>query len=1227
MRTRCPLCITASCPRCCFLSRDGGSGGRFASRYAPPLQEPDLKSARQGFALALTMVLGELPCVRGVAIMQIIEKNLEVTSSARGQEAREGFLGRLFAYGAMVRSRRLFRDVNGSDKELTKEVTEQLLTLAQKKSFLREPAICVLLELVDQLPLDSLENSICAAPTFIEWIKVGPESGGADVLFLAVKLWQKLPAAMSKACPLLPKSGNFFELFDADNISSILPYLEEASISHPRVHSVWPLLFQVLLPDNIDATLASLHVGDQKKKQKCRNSKENRVLDVSREALARFWRALVDEHLLISSHARKHLALNLLMLVLPRLPTSFIDIVLSNTFVRCMLDVLASKDSLLFNCVQLCVQELCKWGEKDDERIIGVVISLQQGSLGKFDAISKTHIVKSLISKITSQVDLVSLILRLENMFCKDISTHLKAEADSSGRSSDSEVVSLKVESGEDTAEGKENSISERNNANRFWILDLMCSLCKQAQFDFAKKVALQIEVGKFLFCQVISDSGDLGKVAPQKLHKVIKWSLQPASKLLKDRCISRLLSLLAENQQLLVAYKGNRKRFGGSEESSGEIEDMGLCLFEFYQELKKLLPVPVATTSTQNEAELVLKLTTAISEISSAVPTVDGERCEKLKAMRSLLVQMVLQSCLDPGWDIEIASELLICCRHAFGDLLRLNLGEIEENLSETPPVIEVIVDLVIYLLSKPSAPLRSAAEQVFKCFSGDVTLSSLRGMLQVIKKQPLTARHKVSNPLDEEDNDDDPLGLEEDESEDDDEKGSFLDMDKTEDSVEDFPLEEVSELGMRSQEVVDKSTNSYKKANFDADKNVHQKSLQDGMDPDDSDLSDFDDDAMFRIDSHLAQIFKQKKKGIVDGNVEMKDAETQLLHLKFRLLALLEFFLQKHSTSPLTLIIVPSLLQAFVIASTTGGTQLADRVASILHNKVFKAKHYVKGSDIEFDTVKDILDRTWKLASRSANKKVGSLAQACWIWNLKVIYGTFAPEADRDILEVVSAALEDYFNQKKSRLPTSFFVDTFMRHNGIGKLLIGRLMEKCITARSEFLQCEAMRLAAIVLGSKSRISREPAVVLDDGWRHLAEPLLPYLERIDNLMMTVFQKPFKKASRQTEAVQFCLVCCEALPLLYSQTLAELINVGPLLSAIKSFKAPDKGKLRSLVSKFQHCLEAGPLPSSCASKRGKAENANGYLGEYTQTKVLPASERPESLAKPKKKKKKLELNV
>lgn len=132
---------------------------------------------------------------------------------------------------------------------------------------------------------------------------------------------------------------------------------------------------------------------------------------------------------------------------------------------------------------------------------------------------------------------------------------------------------------------------------------------------------------------------------------------------------------------------------------------------------------------------------------------------------------------------------------------------------------------------------------------------------MLRVIKKDLKPARHKEVDSEDHDDDDDDEdfLGIEEDEEIDEAETGETGESEEQTDDSE--ALVEVEERG---------------------------KEL-----PEDSDDSDggMDDDAMFRMDTYLAQIFKEKK-----NQAGGETAQSQLILFKLRVLSLLDIYLHEN-------------------------------------------------------------------------------------------------------------------------------------------------------------------------------------------------------------------------------------------------------------------------------------------------------------------------------------------
>ena len=136
---------------------------------------------------------------------------------------------------------------------------------------------------------------------------------------------------------------------------------------------------------------------------------------------------------------------------------------------------------------------------------------------------------------------------------------------------------------------------------------------------------------------------------------------------------------------------------------------------------------------------------------------------------------------------------------------------------------------------------------------------------MLRVIKKTLKPARHQVA----ESDDDDE---------EDDDDDEDFLKIEEEEDEVIDKA--ETGETGESEEQTDDSEAVGGLE---EVDKEVSATS-------DDSD-GGMDDDAMFRMDTYLAQIFKERK-----AQAGSETAQYQLMHFKLRVLSLLEIYLHEN-------------------------------------------------------------------------------------------------------------------------------------------------------------------------------------------------------------------------------------------------------------------------------------------------------------------------------------------
>ncbi|KAL3690685.1 hypothetical protein R1sor_004336 [Riccia sorocarpa] len=1016
--------------------------------------------SRQGFALALAAVLGAVPCIPGAAVIKMVEKNLEITASMKGPEVRDALLGQLFAYGAVVRSSRVLGQAEKPDQqELAKEVTQQLLSLAKKKTFLREPAAYLVAELGERVGAQGFERGVCAAPLFSDFMR--DESGSPETLLLAIKLHKKLPPSLRRSCPLIPESGNLEDLFDPGNLSRLVPCLQESSFSHPRIHLVWHSLLDILFTSGPEeAPKSVLKKGKKKRSFESVSSLEVRV--------AAFWVAVVEGALLTSSHERKHLAMHLAVMFLHRLPSlTYLKYILSPNFLTCLLDSTSSKDNLLFKAAQQCIADICEWAEGTEERRIQLILAFQSFTNGKFDKLTKTQSVKTLISGLTT--------ISGNRMLYKALVDINNMAVGSDGYAVLSILgVGYKKQRGTHTGEDEEADLEEEKHS-RGWVIDLLRTLPQQAR----AKLPVSAELDEL----VVESMALLTPVRP-----------------------------LSEDEKIA---------------------------FEKLQSTLRELSIALA------KGELV------------------GDKKERLQAMIGLLVQLVYETLSNPKVAVDTATEISVICSKVFGDLVEFEV-ESDVDESEEPHFMDVLVDVLLSLLAESSAAVRSSAEQVFKAFCADLTSSGLADLLRVVKKNATAGRHKPLVEVEE--------GADDDEEEVVDVEDSDLEMDDENEDGDDDEVEDDSDVSDQDEEKQDLVTS--------LDVNGVGNRLKNGEEREESDSepSDLDDEAMFKFDKHLAQILKQRKHGGSSGGTDeaKEDVESQLQHFKFRVLSLLEFFVYKQSRSLLVLTILPSLLHVFINSCTEGGNpRVADRVSSILLQKLFKSKHYPKGPEVNLSALKDLLRKALKLASRSNIKKVCAVAENCFFWLLKVILGNCEKEQDQDVEEILKLALEDFFEQKKCKLSAEFFRQCCSRFPLLGNSLLGTLLDKCVHARTEHLQLEALRLAGGILGLGSKSARKAKNLSAEEVSLRAEVLKPSLGSLSAAVQSLLKDPPVKASKRAEVIQFCVSVIELHRVVYpGKSLSGFVNSDVAAAALEALKtpAPPKGRLKDLVTKLQELL-------------------------------------------------------
>ncbi|KAM1986328.1 hypothetical protein ACFX15_033734 [Malus domestica] len=1021
--------------------------------------------ARQGFALGLSILVSTIPSIKVNSLLKLIVDFLEVSSSMKGQEQRDHLLGRLFAYGAIARSGRLAEEwVSDRNTPLIKEFTSPLIALASKKRYLQEPVVSVIVDLIEKLHLEALLNHILEAPGLNEWFEGAIQIGNPDALLLALKIREKTLIESSSFGNLLPVPFSPDKLFSADHLSSLANCLKESTFCQPRVHNVWPVLVNMLLPDRVLQAEDAISVSNSLKRPK-----KNRKSSSSDEEIAKnfqcFCEVIIEGSLLTSSHDRKHLAFDVLLLLLPKLPASFISITLSYKIVQCMIDILSTKDSWLYKVVQHFLKTLTVWVGDDDVRRVSVIVALQKHSNGKFDGITRTKTVKDLMSDFRTESGCMLFIQNLLNMFLDEKHTTEEPSDQSQTTDDNSDIGSVE----------DKDSVGTMGNSDflKTWIVESLPSILKNLKLDPEAKFRVQKGILKFLAVQGLFTASLGSEVTSLELQETFRWPKTAVSSALCRMCIEQLQLLFANSQK----GEGSGPLLNCVEQS-----DLGSYFMRFLSTLCSIPSVsyfrPLETEEENTLKKLQAMETSLSKEERNCQLTSDANR---LHALRYLLIQLLLQMLLRPKEYLEAVSELMICCKKAFpvADLLD-SPGEDDLDYEGAPAMMDVLVDTLLSLLPQSSAPMRTAIEQVFKCFCDDITDDGLLRMLRVIRKNLKPARHQDADSddiFDDEEDDEDFLNIEEDEGIDKAETGETGDSDEQPDD---------SEADSEAADAVEAVGKENPEASDDSDG---------GM----------DDDAMFRMDTYLTQIFKERKN-LAGGK-------------------------------PQVLLVYSNLARAFIEPpSAESSEQLGQRVWGIMQKKIFKAKDYPKGEDVQLSTLESLLQKNLKLASKPIKRKksatnlskkkqsaswnrhkmITSLAQSSTFWILKIVEARNFPESElQRIFDIFQGVLVEYFNSKKSQIKSGFLKEIFRRRPWVGHHLFGFLLEKCGTSKSDFRRVEALDLVSEILKSLGSTDGSSQEAL----KNIMKSHLPKLCRLIEQLLTNISE---KQSRQAEARKFC---------------------------------------------------------------------------------------------------------
>lgn len=303
-----------------------------------------------------------------------------------------------------------------------------------------------------------------------------------------------------------------------------------------------------------------------------------------------------------------------------------------------------------------------------------------------------------------------------------------------------------------------------------------------------------------------------------------------------------------------------------------------------------------------------------------AATQSTDKENILKLSAYESLIAHATFMSSVDSDLS-HIIADLHDCFKRLFH---KLPTNKRKSEPSDELNPHDVLLDILINFMSKPSTLLRSVAENTFKVFCGGVTRHGLDLIFEVLEGK--------------------------------------VDENMNEDSEDESGSDIASDTENQSEEISDEEEDD------DEDEISKLKSLISESIPDmlpesgsESEGEFLGDDDMAIFDDKLVEIFKQRK--------EMKQAKKTnkdlVMHFKARLLDFVEIFIKRQGSNPLLLSMVVPLLRLSLKSSSE--FQLHEKLNTILKNKLAKLK---ETPTVSIEAGLEMLSEIHAIASRSSEQ-----------------------------------------------------------------------------------------------------------------------------------------------------------------------------------------------------------------------------------------------------------------
>ncbi|KND01937.1 DNA-directed DNA polymerase [Spizellomyces punctatus DAOM BR117] len=830
------------------------------------------------------------------------------------------------------------------------------------------------------------------------------------------------------------------------NKTQLVAILKESTYTIPRVHLVWDALLDAVLTS---PPLSKLSIRD-------------------------LW-SVLDDALFSSSYERKFLGLLLFQKILPRLDATEVPFLFTPQLLRTLINNLAKHDNYLHKVAKQTASMLSTVAlERKDVALQLVLQLVGKNGHQRFDQVTKTKTVENILGSLEGE-GIETYIKYLQDMF---------------------------VNQGEPGDAGEADTVNQR----RQWAVDQMLLLLKNGKIPKEEKWIQRI--ARFVWLHAFFK---VQKADPKV--DVIQVPRPEVSDATRELCTERLGSLLATLAGIALKSTGETRLAPGTM-TDGQY--WANDLHTFTVDLSKNKRVSLLVELDQEAQQTVQNATSTLHSIQKRItkPEVSQNRdvLAQYKAFELLFLHLLLHVYIEPAEAVGVLDELKNCFDLFFQDKSaspKKRKAKDADDMEEDHAPIEVLVDILISFLAKPSALVRSLSQDVFKVFNNQLTKKSLDLIFEVLSaKGGVAGAQELFEEEEEEDEDVDMESgdamdvdskQEDDDDEDDEEEGEDEDEDEDDDDEE--------ESGEVDEELRRKIKEALGNAAIDEE-------------DDDSDEEAFlDDDEMEAFDDKLAEIFRQRK----EIKTAKKDVKNQVLHFKLRVVDLLDIFLRKSPQNPLVIELIMPLIKLITSTSrSTDDKDLHEKLLSLAKNKLFRLREVPTEPALNVDRAVEVLKEVHEYARRATDATLFGLCNGASLLLTRILSHVKEPIPKKEVKKtpkkrkvetkeapdtkpmsrvasVYQETLSDFMTKNKTRVKPVIFLDLINRY----PVYAWELLPSLVDFTSESVDAKAYNLVQ-AYNIISRIMKQAPKGEDEERAKVVKEVLPKLA--ENFIRTLQQ-------------------------------------------------------------------------------------------------------------------------